>query len=180
VRELIGHGECIFGVVDSYPEPDRTLQDIEARCLDWRWKLRGRTRRLCQVHGDFHPWNILFREGADFSVLDRSRGEWGEAADDVVCLALNYLFFSLQRSGRLEGGFETLWQRFWARYLERSGDSELLEVVAPFFAFRGLVMANPLWYPALGAGLRTMLLRFVRNVLDEARFEPARVNAYCS
>ena len=37
-----------------------------------------------------------------------------EAADDVCCLTLNYVFFSLQRSGRLEGGFERLWQRFSA------------------------------------------------------------------
>ena len=67
---------------------------------------------------------------------------------------MNYLFFSLQRSGRLEGGFERLWRRFWERYLERSGDRELLEVAAPFLAFRALVMANPLWYPALDAGVR--------------------------
>lgn len=181
IRELVGHGECIFGVVDSYPagEWDSSLQEIEHRCLDWRWKLKGRAHRLRQVHGDFHPWNLLFRAGPDFSVLDRSRGEWGEAADDVTCLTLNYLFFSLQRSGHLEGGFERLWGRFWDRYLERSGDAEMLDVAAPFFAFRGLVMANPLWYPALDASLRRRMLDFVRNVLAEERFDPARANAYC-
>jgi hypothetical protein len=180
VRELVGHGECIFGVVDSYPSLDATLQAIERRCLEWRWKLRARTDRLRQVHGDFHPWNILFRDGADFSVLDRSRGEWGEPADDVACLTLNYLFFSLQRSGRLEGAFERLWRGFWQRYLERSGDAGVLEVVAPFIAFRGLVMANPVWYPALDPALRAKLLRFVGNVLDQDRFDPARVDAYCA
>jgi hypothetical protein len=97
----------------------------------------------------------------------------------VTCLALNYLFFSLQRSGRLEGGFEELWRRFWARYLERSGDAELLEVVAPFLAFRGLVMANPLWYPALKDEIRNKMLTFVRTVLMEPRFDPARANEYC-
>ena len=183
IRELVGHGECIFGIADSYPdnpEMNALLAAIEHRCLDWRWKLKRRTHRLRPVHGDFHPWNILFRDGADFSVLDRSRGEWGEAADDVTCLALNYLFFSLQRSGRLEGGFERLWRGFWERYLERSGDAEILEVAAPFFAFRGLVMANPLWYPALDAALRHKMLRFVAAVLGEPRFDPARANAYCA
>jgi aminoglycoside phosphotransferase (APT) family kinase protein len=184
VRELVGHGECLFGVADSYPQDGPVsfdlLKEIERRAIDWRWKLRSRGHRLRQVHGDFHPWNILFREGADFSVLDRSRGEWGEAADDVTCLTLNYLFFSLQRSGRLEGGFERLWRRFWERYLERSGDAELLEVAAPFFAWRGLVMASPVWYPSLDAGVRRKLTRFIVNVLDEARFDPARANAYCA
>ena len=180
IRELVGHGECIFGVSDSYPEKFDVLKKIELQCVEWRWKLRGRTHRLRQVHGDFHPWNIMFREGADFSVLDRSRGEWGDAADDVACLSLNYLFFSLQRSGRLEGGFERLWRRFWQRYLERSGDAELLEVVAPFLAFRGLVMANPLWYPALKAEIRDRMLAFVTRVLEEPRFDPARASEYCA
>ena len=182
VRELLGHGECIFGVADSYPPGGpvsfELLRDIETRCVAWRWRLRDRTARLCCVHGDFHPWNILFRQGADFSVLDRSRGEWGEAADDVGCLALNYLFFSLQRSGRLEGGLRELWLGFWDRYLERSGDVELLGVAAPFLAFRALVMANPLWYPKLAEPVRATLLRFIVNVLDTERFEPARIDEY--
>jgi len=179
IRELLGHGECLFGVADSYPwRYDALLQEIERRCLAWRWKLKGRAHRLRQVHGDFHPWNILFREGAQFSVLDRSRGEWGEPADDVACLGLNYLFFSLRRSGRLEGAFETLWLRFWQRYLEGSADAELLEVAAPFLAWRALVMASPVWYPALEEGLRQKLFGFILNVLAAERFDPARANAY--
>ena len=179
IRELVGHGECIFGVDDSYAE-EGMLRSIEKKCVDWRWQLKGKAHRLRQVHGDFHPWNILFRTDTDFSVLDRSRGEWGDAADDVVCLTLNYLFFSLQRSGRLEGAFERLWQRFWERYLERSGDGELLEVAAPFIAFRALVMANPLWYPAIDTGVRAKLFRLIHNVLDSARFDPSRANEYCA
>lgn len=181
LRDLVGHGECIFGVADSYPAGPlvASVREIERRSLDWRWRLKARTQRLRQVHGDFHPWNILFRDGADFSVLDRSRGEWGEAADDVTCLSLNYLFFSLQRSGRLEGDFERLWRAFWERYLERSGDAQILEVAAPFFAFRALVMANPLWYPALEAGVRRKVLDFALNVLDAPHFDPARANQYC-
>jgi len=183
IRELVGHGECIFGIADSYPPQGpvgrEALESIEQRCVAWRWRLKKHTHQLRQVHGDFHPWNILFRDGTDFSVLDRSRGEWGEAADDLACLTLNYLFFSLQRAGRLEGDFERLFRDFWERYLERSGDREMLEVVAPFFAFRALVMANPVWYPALQADVRGKLLRFIVAVLDAGRFEPADANRYC-
>jgi aminoglycoside phosphotransferase (APT) family kinase protein len=183
IRELVGHGECIMGILDSYPPGGGVLskdflRDIERRCIDWRWKLKSRTHRLRQVHGDFHPWNILFRKGADFSVLDRSRGEWGEAADDVTCLTLNYAFFSLQRSGRVDGAFQHLFQRFWERYLAGSGDDELLEVAAPFLTFRSLVMANPIWYPKLGEDLRRKLLTFARRVLETPRFDFSRVNSY--
>lgn len=184
IRELVGHSECIMGLIDSYPAGDSSsdrdaLRRIEHSCVDWRWRLKGRVHRLRQVHGDFHPWNILFREGTDFGVLDRSRGEWGDPADDVACLTMNYVFFSLQRSGRLDGNFETLFLRFWERYLEKSGDAEMLQVVAPFFVFRCLVMANPVWYPHLDGSLRRRLFTFMNSVLDAELFDPARVNGYC-
>lgn len=183
IRELVGHGECIMGIVDSYPAhpaaPPALLKRIEHLAVDWRWRLKDRKHRLRQVHGDFHPWNILFREGTEFGVLDRSRGEYGDAADDVTSISMNYLFFGLQRSGTLEGAFEELFLRFWRRYLEKTGDEEMREVAAPFFAFRGLVMASPLWYPKLDGGVRRKLLNFVVAVLESDGFEPERANEYC-
>jgi hypothetical protein len=184
IRELVGHSECIMGLIDSYP-PDQkvvdwdTLRQIERSCVEWRWKLKPRVHRLSQAHGDFHPWNILFREGTDFSLLDRSRGEWGEPADDVTGITMNYLFFSLQKSGRLEGDFESLFNGFWDRYLSQSQDREMLQVAAPFFAFRGLVMAHPLWYPDLPEDVRRKLIRFVCATLAGEAFDPQRVNDYC-
>src|SRR4051794_15979768 len=163
LRELVGGHECIAGILDSYPKtfggvPPAVLEAIEHECVRWRWRSKRLTRRLAQVHGDFHPWNILFQTGVEFAVLDRSRGEWGEPADDVACLAINYLFFGLQRSGRLDGPFEALFARVWRRYVEGSGDRELASVVAPYFAFRGLVLASPLWYPHLPQDVRSRLL----------------------
>ena len=184
IRELMGHGECIMGIADGYPPKhgfitSSLLQTIERQCVGWRWRLKGRAHRLRRVHGDFHPYNILFRDGMDFSVLDRSRGEWGDPADDVTSITGNYLFSSLQRDGRLAGAFETLFRRFWDRYLEKTGDREILEVAAPFFAFRCLVMASPVWYPTLSEDVRRKLFAFLQAVLDAEAFNPARVNVYC-
>jgi hypothetical protein len=182
IRELLGHGECIMGLTDSYPPhafiTADLLQKIERRCLRWRWRIKGLTHRLRQIHGDFHLWNILFRAGVDFQLLDRSRGEYGDPADDLTALTLNYVFFSFQRSARLEGPFETLFLRFWNRYLEKSGDREILSVVAPFFAFRGLVIASPLWYPTLSDTVRKAIFSFVLAVLESESFDPAQVNTY--
>jgi hypothetical protein len=184
IRELVGHSECIMGIVDSYSDRadiiDCTLlKRIEQQCVDWRWRIKDRAHRLRQVHGDFHPWNIIFSEGTNFVLLDRSRGEWGEPADDVTCLTMNYLFFSLQRAGRLDGNLEILFRRFWERYLTMSGDDEILQTAAPFFAFRGLVMANPIWYPTLSNQVRQKLFNFIQAVLSKDRFNPAEVNTYC-
>jgi hypothetical protein len=184
IRELLGHGECIMGLLDSYPPrhgfiTPKLLEGIEQRCVSWRWRIKGRTHRLRQVHGDFHPYNILFGEGVRFRVLDRSRGEWGDPSDDVSSLTGNYLFCSLQRNGKLSGSFETLFRRFWDRYLERTGDREMLTVVAPFYAFRSLVMASPVWYPDLDEDVRRKLFSFMEGVLDAEAFDPDRVNEYC-
>ncbi len=183
IRDLLGHGECIMGLIDNYPDSHEfidqaLLKKIELACTEWRWRVKRRSRRLCQVHGDFHPWNILFREGADFTLLDRSRGEWGEPADDTACLSINYLFSALLRSGRLEGDFEKIFTLFWRNYLDKTGDREMLEVVAPFYAWRGLVIASPVWYPRLPAGVRRTVFNFILNVLESERFDYTDVNGY--
>jgi hypothetical protein len=183
IRDLVGHGEGIMGMLDGYPHdfslapPDR-LEEIEHRCVAWRWRIKGRSHRLSQVHGDFHPWNVLFQEGSQFVVLDRSRGEWGESADDVSAMSINYLLFSLQTSGDLSGPFRLLYDLFWDRYLEATRDNELFEVVQPFYAWRALVVAHPVWYPSLSAPVRAALLAFVENVLAAERLEPDRINEY--
>ncbi len=185
IRELVGHGECLMGILDSYPHPYPLLppeacEALERGAVAWRWRLRGRAHRLACVHGDFHPWNLLFREGVDFSILDRSRGEWGEPADDVSALGINYLFFGLRRSVR-DGGagvaepFLAVFRAFLDTYLERSGDAELLEVLPPFLGFRALVIAHPRWYPTLPSETRTVLLRFAKAMMAPGAFAPGRL-----
>ena len=187
IRELVGHGECLMGILDSYPHPYSLLppsacEEIERRAVGWRWRLRGRDHRLSWTHGDFHPWNLLFRAGTDFSVLDRSRGEWGEPADDVAAVGVNYLFFGLRlgaRHGRVavEEPFLGLFRAFLDSYARASGDRELLEVLPPFFAFRALVIAHPRWYPTLSDTTRAALLGFARGMLEERPFDAAAVPA---
>lgn len=182
-RDLLGHGEGIMGIIDSYP-PDfpeqmvSRLQAIEKRLVDWRWKIKSRFERLSQVHGDFHPWNVLFQEDGGFFLLDRSRGEWGEPADDLSAMTINYLFFSLRGDRRLSGPFKVLFDKFWEQYIQRTKDVEISGVIQPFYAWRGLVLANPVWYPEVDWEVRKALFGFVEKVLEEDWFDPDRVNAY--
>ena len=81
-------------------------------------------------------------------------------------------------SALAQGGFEALWLRFWRRYLERSGDPGVLEAAAASIAWRALVMASPVWYPALEERLRRELFDFILNVLAAERFDPERANDY--
>jgi len=183
IRDLIGHGECIFGLTDSYPSDlgyldEKFFVDFEKMCVEWRWKLKRKTHRLAQVHGDFHPWNVMFKEGVDFVVLDRSRGEWGEPADDVSAMTINYLFYSLQTFGKMEDPFERLFLLFWRNYMDRTDDEEILSVVQPFYAWRCLVIASPLWYPNLSVDVRQKIFRFAEKVLKAKEFDFENVGDY--
>ncbi len=184
VRDLIGSSECIMGLVDeAYSHPNEYFSRerfiaLEKRLIDWRWKLVHYTGRLCAVHGDFHPWNILVGGQDGFSVLDRSRGEWGEAAGDLCCMATNYILFGLYGDGSISEDFRTLYMTLFDKYLELTGDKEILEVMGPFFVFRGLVIASPVWYPDHPDRVRESLLRFMENVLEDEVFDYVRFERY--
>jgi hypothetical protein len=174
LRDTLGSGEGIFGIVDGYPEdvpeaPRARLERIEERCLAWRARLRNRPERLRRTHGDFHPFNVLFDEHSALSVLDTSRGSLGDPADDVACMAINYAFFSLGHAGAWRGAQRALWYGFWQRYCDRTGDAALYDVAAPLLAWRGLVLASPVWYPDLAPSDRGRILGFVERVLEADR-----------
>ena len=73
-----------------------------------------------------------------------------------------------------------MFRNFWERYITRSGDTGILKVVAPFIAFRGLVLAHPLWYPTLSHDVRRKIKSLITTVLECDAFDPAMVNAYCA
>lgn len=182
LRDLVGGGEGVAGIVDGYPDdvpaaPRSRLESIERRCLDWRHRLRSRGQRLSLVHGDFHPFNVLFDESSNLTLLDAARGCRGDPADDVTCMAINYVFFAVEAPSAWKGALGSLWHRFWSVYLDESGDRELCEVAAPYLAWRGLVVANPVWYPAVDADARDRVLGLIERTLDSDRFDPGFAEA---
>jgi len=181
IRDLIGHGECIMGIIDAYGRTEftteRELVAYAERCLPWWGKIRDKCGRLCEVHGDYHPGNIWF-DGDDFTLLDRARGTWGEAADDLSCLAVNYIHYAVRNTGTFSGPFAELFRQFVGEYLEETGDEEILEVIQPFFAFRILVLANPRFYPRETDENRRKLINFGYSILETERFEVEKIPEY--
>lgn len=176
LRDLLGSGEGIFGIVDAYPAAPAAmverLQRLEQLCLTFRWRRRHASPRPARIHGDFHPFNIVFDEASRLHVLDTSRGSLGDPADDVSCLAINFIFFALQDPNAWRRAFADLWYGLWSRYLEATNDRELLDAVAPFLCWRALVLACPVWYPQLADSARERLLGFAEAALRAERFDP--------
>lgn len=177
IRDLVGSGEGIFGIIDGYPAsvPGATalrLHELEQLCEAWRWRLREHDDRLTRTHGDFHPFNIVFGPGDVPTLLDASRGACGDPADDLTAMAINFLLFAVDRPAAWAHGFGPLWRRWWDRYLTKRDDPEVLDVAPPFLAWRALVVANPVFYPNLTAHGRDQLLGFAEDVLRAGTLDP--------
>lgn len=176
VRDLIGHGEGIFGIIDGYADnvpaaPASRLQAIEHRCVHHRWRLRARADRLVRTHGDFHPFNVVIGERGQIALLDTSRGSVGDPADDVMAMAINFIFFALEAPGSWQAGHGRLWRAFLQRYFERRPDNGLLSAAPPFFAWRALVVCNPVFYPNTSVETRHALLTLAERWLDIGHVE---------
>ncbi|MDB4962824.1 MAG: hypothetical protein JWP01_2823 [Myxococcales bacterium] len=178
IRDLIGHGEGIFGMIDGYPDDvpaasRARLQAIERLCIEWRSRLREHEGRLARTHGDFHPFNILFATGTELTCLDASRGACGDPVDDVIALSINYLLFALDSPAAWHSGLGALWHRFWTLYRDARPDPALTKVAPPFFAWRALVVCNPRFYPALSTEARNALLGLAEAALAAHHLDPA-------
>ena len=90
----------------------------------------------------------------------------GRVADRLGCRPMMI-------AGAIAYGLGALWSRTFDRYLRESGDLGMLETIAPFFAWRALVVSSPRWYPHLRAEDRDRMLRFAERVLAAPRFDPA-------
>ena len=177
IRDLIGTGEGVYGIIDGYPAEvpgasAQRLRGIEQQCASWRWRLREREARLCRTHGDFHPFNVVFGPGTELTMLDASRGGCGDPVDDLTAMAVNFILFAIDRPDAWADGLGVLWRRWWARYLALRVDPELLCAAPPFFAWRALVVANPVFYPNLSGRGRDRLLGFAEDLLEAATLDP--------
>ena len=71
-----------------------------------------------------------------------------------------------------------MYETFFDIYLRETSDYELLDVIQQFYAFRGLVVMSPVWYPNISMETRRKLFNFIRNVLEADEFNYKGVDKY--
>lgn len=190
IRDTIGGGESIMGVMDMYPEkldwfPQREQVQIVQKAVEFWMRDKYKIGRLCNVHGDFHPGNIWFTDADDFVILDRARGEFGEAADDITALTINFIFYSLIYKGKFSGPLKELMDIFIKEYFRLANDKEMEKIIAPYWAFRAAVLCNPCFYPDTFFGsagkankVRKKIIKSALRILNAKKFSWKKINDY--
>ncbi|MFZ2970418.1 MAG: hypothetical protein WA063_04685, partial [Minisyncoccia bacterium] len=145
IRDTIGSGVSIMGVLDMYPEnlswfKKEKQAALVGKAVEHWAKEKYLSHRLCKIHGDFHPGNIWFMDDLSFTLLDRSRGENGEAADDITAFLINFIFYSLVYQESFKGALSRLLYIFIDKYFELTRDEEMGKIIAPYWAFRTVVV----------------------------------------
>jgi len=197
IRCVVGGDEGIPGVVDHLYRDldDKTVKEkfgfdkkklmnrisgIEKKSVEIGHAIKNIGGRCSLKHGDFHPWgNVIYQAYPEaFTLIDLSRGEWGEPADDLTSMWINYVDHALLDEGRYDGNFKKIGDKFMENYLKKTGDYQVLETAPPFIAWRGLVIANPSWYPNKSREVRNKIFNMIENVLDAKELNYKDVNSY--
>jgi len=196
VRDFVGHGELAMGVIDTFPDKldfttNKELVEIVKKMVEWWDSIKGKHNRLAVIHGDFYPGNIWF-DGKELVVFDRSRFRYGDPADDITALSMNFINYSMMSYGEFRDPFKKLTELLFQGYFKNRGDKELLKVAPLFYAFRALVCIHPVFYSAEwmkvhGFGKERIeslndskkkIINFARNILNEEEFDIKKINSY--
>ncbi len=187
-----------MGVIDTFPNKlgfvkREDLVQIVKKMVEWWDKLKDDHHRLTTIHGDFYPGNIWFNNG-ELVVLDRSRFRYGEPADDVTCLVMNFINYSVMSYGDFRDPFKKLTELFFEEYFKKRKDIGMFKVSPLFFGFRGIVCIHPIfyskeWMKSHGFNNNSInaidenkkkIINFINNVLDEDEFKVGKINSYLS
>jgi len=174
-RESFGHSELMTGVIDIYP-PDikfasfDELTELVKKAVGLWNKNKNKTHRLSQIHGDFYYGNIVFDDDNKLTVVDRSRGVYGEPADDVVCIIANYYCYAIRQNQKFEGIFKELSEIFLKKYLELTNDQEILELIPLYWTTRSVIIFCPIFYPDITDEVRRNMYLTAMKIADEDKF----------
>lgn len=191
IRDTFAGDGSIMQILDAWPKNDFELfkedwEEIIKNSLKIWMISRSMSHRNVEIHGDFHPGNLWF-DNFNLTILDRARGKYGEAADDISSFLINPIFYSVSKSKRFKGAFKEMFDLFWNNYFSKTGDKEMRKIMGLFIAFRVAVVCNPIFYsddffggPQNAHNTRKKMINLCKNILKDSEFNPAKINFYLS
>lgn len=182
-RDCVG-SVFLTDVLDTYPKVIKFVSWEEIysfvnKIYIFREKIKNSPERLRKIHGDFHPGNIRFLDGNKIEILDASRIIWGEPADDIASLLINYVWYALKETGKFEGNFRKLFEVFWNNYLKKIKDKNIAKYIPLFFAIRSVVLTHPAFFEAEDK-IRRKLFKLAWGLIQTESFSPKQIEVLLS
>jgi hypothetical protein len=80
--------------------------------------------------------------------------------------------------GKFDGPFKELFEVFWKNYLKKMKYTGILKTAALFFAFRGVVVAHPIFYKNQSDQVRRKIFNFIGSALEDKIFDHRKIDRY--
>lgn len=131
LRSVIGHPEYMLLLLQRVPDNSPVLKPSEqgefiSLMVDNMHYYKGRSHRLCAIHGDFWGANAFFRKDGSLFVIDYSRMPWGDPGFDIGVWVSQYLIkYHITKSNY----FKELGNYFIDEYIKRTRDKEILNTM---------------------------------------------------
>jgi aminoglycoside phosphotransferase family enzyme len=91
---------------------------------------------------------------------------------------MNYIWYAIMTTKKFSGAFAEMFEEFYSTYMNLTGDTEIRQTLPLFFAFRGVVVAHPIFYHDQTDQTRKKIFRFINNVLQYGHFDPKKIHQY--
>jgi thiamine kinase-like enzyme len=171
-RNVIGHPEYLLQLLHDLPDDTKVLNPKEQRELlvlmfDNIRHFKNRPDRLSAIHGDFWGSNVFFRDDGTVYVIDYSRTPWGDPGYDVGIWMSQYLFRYHLGNKRY---FKSLGNYFLNRYIERTGDKEIVRTMVNTLGPVAAIYASPTYIPGLDDKVRRSFYDHVTEILKRKEF----------
>jgi hypothetical protein len=142
--------------------------EMAVKAARWWGRLRLHPGRLAPAwEGDFYGG--IWACGPDV-ILGTGHPASGEPGRDVASACFLYIERALASLGRFDGPFRHLFLAFFGRYLEASGDTDLLRVLPFHIAARALRAANDIIAKADADPRKRRYIDLAWNCLEQDEF----------
>lgn len=173
LRSVIGNPEYLLLLLHGIPKDNPLLSpkggqgEFIALMLENMHYFKDRPERLVALHGDFWGANVFFREDGSFFVIDYSRMPWGDPGFDIGFWMSQYVLKS--HMGNKEY-FQQLGKYFLEKYIEKTGDREIVKTIVYSLGLVSVMYASPVWVPGLDNNVRKAFFEHVCGMLKKKEF----------
>jgi len=110
---------------------------------------------------------VFFKEGGEMFVVDYSRMPWGEPGFDVGFWVSQYL---LNYHKYKNDYFRKLGQLFLDKYVERTGDKEIVKTMVYSLGLISVMYSSSTWVPGIDDGVRKSFYEHITEMLKRKEF----------